>query len=192
MTNSSRSWPCPPSYSPSLASKASWKGVFSPHPPHHHPLSSLGPSLNTTRRVYDTTRHARLRHNTTRPGDDEGGIGHRAHPLKKVRFYSFNTILYPSLTTSTRHTTTAAHQPATRVVTPCHHHTILENEPHMFVFEGGCSLPPPPPLPSSKTSISGSFSRVVGSSLLQSTTTTLENELVHSFSMVSLIFFNTE
>ena len=31
-------WSCPPPHSPSLASKASWKGVFSLHPSHHHPF----------------------------------------------------------------------------------------------------------------------------------------------------------
>ena len=147
-----------------------------------------------TRLGHDTTR---LGHDTTRPGDDEEGDRPSCpSPQKKVCFYHFNTILHPSLTTC-----------------------ILEKEPctrfrGRLLFGNTWHLaPPPPPPPFSKTSIDGSFSRVVipwhnhhhlhprkraayarfrgplllGSYLLQPATTTHENELVCSFSTVILI-----
>jgi len=187
-----RLWSCPPPSSPSLASNASWRGVFSPHPPHHHPLPSSLPHLTccVTQHVYNTTQHNTTklqheatattpytkRHDTATTRSDTARrrhglvmmrrrIGHCAHPPKGTFLLLYST----SLT----------------------HHLHPQKQAEHARFRVWSLLGTTTTTPSSKTSSLCSFSRVVGSSLLQPTTTTpsiLENELVRSFLMVLLFF----
>jgi len=225
-----RLWSCPPPCSPSLASNASWRGVFSPHPPHHHPLPSSLPRLTcrVTQHIYDTTQHNTFttrpdptRHDTTKLRHEATAttpytkrhdtvttrsdtarrrhglvmmrrrIGHCVHPPKGTFLLLYSTSLTHHLHPQKR----AVHARfrgwsllGTTTTTP-----ILENEPSMLVFECGHSLAPPPPHHPRKQAPYARFQGwlVALASLLQPTTTTpstLENELVHSFSMVLLFF----